>query len=168
MRGAAGSLRSGAIRVDRARAKSIFLSPDGQLGLLPLGALLRDDGRFVLEETPLVYVGSGRDLLEEEAPAFSPQLTVYAVPLAPDESSSPSASPSATTAEALRLEELARQAGWAVSTYVGADATEDRLRAQPPAGILHLATHGDYIEDIDLDRISWTLRDPMLRGFAVL
>jgi CHAT domain-containing protein len=41
----------------------LFLSPDGELNLLPFEALLNEEGKFVIEEYRLNYVASGRDVL---------------------------------------------------------------------------------------------------------
>lgn len=44
-------------------SKPLFLSPDGELNLLPFEALLSEEGKFVIEEYRLNYVASGRDML---------------------------------------------------------------------------------------------------------
>ena len=50
-----------------------------------------------------------------------------------------------TRAESKGLQELAREWGWEVEVYEGAEATEDRLRALQSPGVLHLATHGFFL-----------------------
>ncbi len=42
----------------------IYLSPDGALGLLPLGILVAPDNSYVIENYRLCYLTSGRDLLK--------------------------------------------------------------------------------------------------------
>ncbi|MBN2560014.1 MAG: CHAT domain-containing protein [Phycisphaerae bacterium] len=44
-------------------SKHIFVSPDGDLNFVPLGALRDSSGRYVLEDYDISYVSSGRDLV---------------------------------------------------------------------------------------------------------
>ncbi len=142
----------------------LIVSPDGRLNLVPFGTLLAEDGRFVLEERPIVYVASGRDLLETSAgaPSFDTTLTVYAIPL----DARASGPPSAILREAEVLAEIAGKHGWTVETLVDEMATEERFRAGPQSRIVHLATHGTFLEEGE-KVLPWTLQDPMHRGFVV-
>ncbi len=47
----------------------VLWSPDGALSLVPLGALVAPDGRFLVESRLVTYLTSGRDLLRFEGPA---------------------------------------------------------------------------------------------------
>jgi CHAT domain-containing protein len=47
----------------------VLWSPDGALSLVPLGALVAPDGRWLVESRLYTYVTSGRDLLRFEGPA---------------------------------------------------------------------------------------------------
>jgi hypothetical protein len=49
--------------------KDIFISPDGNLYLLPLEVLQRPDGKFLIEEYTFNYLATGRDL-----PAFNKRI----------------------------------------------------------------------------------------------
>lgn len=56
-------------------AKQIYLVPDGSLHLVDFGALPKSDGRFVIEESPLlVYLTSERDLIRQESETPIPSL----------------------------------------------------------------------------------------------
>lgn len=50
-------------------ARHLLWSPDGALQLVPLAALAGEDGRYVVQERLVTYLGSGRDLLRFEAHA---------------------------------------------------------------------------------------------------
>ena len=44
-------------------ARTVLLAPDGELHLLPFGALRDEKGRWLLQDWTFAYLGSGRDLL---------------------------------------------------------------------------------------------------------
>ncbi len=155
--------------------RRLFLSPDGQLGLVPFAAL--HDGRgFLLDSFDFTYLTSGKDLLprpQENLPAASvvvladPDFRASAAtaPLAPANTSSPAersaslerffSTPRAdlastpwvplpgTRQEAESIKRLLPQA----QLFLGAEATKQRLLQLPTPGILHLATHGFFLED---------------------
>ena len=43
--------------------RTVFLSPDGGLNLIPFGALVDEQNRYLVENYSLTYLTSGRDLL---------------------------------------------------------------------------------------------------------
>src|SRR6185503_1538114 len=61
--------------------RTLLLSPDGGLTLSPWGALVDEDGRYLVESYSLTYVLSGRDLVRyasQPAPARQPPVVVGA------------------------------------------------------------------------------------------
>ncbi|SEM94889.1 CHAT domain-containing protein [Stigmatella aurantiaca] len=147
------------------KAHRLFLSPDGQLGLVPFAAL-HDGHRFLVDAFDFTAVTSGKDLLprpQKTAPATS--IVVLADP---DFSAAPSAQPFSvagasaqperpgargvalgplpgTRQEAEAIQRLLPQA----KLFLGPEATKERLLHLPAApGILHLATHGFFLEDV--------------------
>jgi CHAT domain-containing protein len=55
-----------------------------------------------------------------------------------------------TAKECQTLEKVARNNGWKIETFMGAEASETRLRAVQSPGVLHLATHGFFLPDIEI------------------
>src|SRR5262249_14381614 len=45
----------------------VLLAPDGALHLLPFGALVDENGKYLVETLSFTYLTSGRDLLRQEA-----------------------------------------------------------------------------------------------------
>ncbi len=155
--------------------RRLFMSPDGQLGLVPFAAL-HDGRRFLLDSFDFVYLTSGRQLLprpEKTVPAAS----VFVL-ADPDFAATPRTTPSAsgplpTLAErSASLERffstvrtLLPASGWVplpgtrqeaesiqhllpqARLFLGPEATKERLLQLPTPGILHLATHGFFLED---------------------
>nr|WP_245768890.1 CHAT domain-containing tetratricopeptide repeat protein [Stigmatella aurantiaca] len=153
--------------------RRLFLSPDGQLNLVPFSALHDGEG-FLLDSFDFTYLSSGRELLPrplDSAPSSS--VVVLADPdfTAPS-LYAPSGAPPSSTASPLpdALErffaaprsDLTRSA-WVplpgtrleaqgiqrllphAQVFLGSDASKERLLNLPTPGILHLATHGFFL-----------------------
>jgi CHAT domain-containing protein/lipopolysaccharide biosynthesis regulator YciM len=195
------------------KTRRLFLSPDGQLALVPFAAL-HDGQRFLVDAFDFTYLPSGKNLLprpEEKAPPGS--VVVLADPdfgaprpaLPHSQGDAPVqawrsmanerffSSPRAALAqrawahtplpgtrqEAEAIQRLLPQA----QLFMGAEATKERLLRLPPPGILHLATHGFFLEDapqlpgsravghfgaLGEDRQAPSPPDPLLRSGLVL
>jgi CHAT domain-containing protein len=146
-------------------AKRLFICPDANLNFLSFAALLESDGRFVAEKYPISYIGSARDLAKKPSDKISKSMAIFANPQfdAGGKSSKTTemvAMRSAeadvfgsialpplpgTETEAQSLGSLATESGWNVKSALGHEATEARVRNAPKPGILHLATHGFYL-----------------------
>jgi CHAT domain-containing protein len=50
------------------RGSLLLLAPDGALNLVPLGAILLPDGRYLIEKYPVHYLSAARDLLRLRTP----------------------------------------------------------------------------------------------------
>nr|WP_244237092.1 CHAT domain-containing tetratricopeptide repeat protein [Corallococcus llansteffanensis] len=155
--------------------RRLFLSPDGQLGLVPFAAL-HDGRRFLLDSFDFTYLTSGKELLprpQETVPSSSvfvladPDFNASPrTPLPASGNTPPRASPSdalerffstaradlsasnwvplpGTRQEAESIQRLLPQA----QVFLGPEATKERLLHLPIPGILHLATHGFFLED---------------------
>jgi CHAT domain-containing protein/Tfp pilus assembly protein PilF len=155
--------------------RQLFLSPDDQLNLVPFAAL-HDGQRFLIDTYDITYLTSGRDLLPRPqretstgsvvvlaAPDFSAPLPV---PRASSEDMPPQAAPSSsidrllsslragvaettwvplpgTRQEAQAIQRLIPHA----QVFLGPEATKQRLLRLPTPAILHLATHGFFLDD---------------------
>ncbi|KFE64395.1 hypothetical protein DB31_2189 [Hyalangium minutum] len=159
------------------KTRRLFLSPDGQLALVPFAAL-HDGEQFLVERFDFSYLTSGKDLLPrplEGAPATS--VVVLADPDFSAPLPTPAPSMEAPSAQAYRSSSLERffsrlseeptQRAWApvplpgtrqeaeaiqrlvpqAQLFLGAEATKERLLQLPPPSILHLATHGFFLKD---------------------
>ncbi|RKH48245.1 CHAT domain-containing tetratricopeptide repeat protein [Corallococcus sicarius] len=149
-------------------AHRLFISPDGQLALVPFAAL-HDGQRFLVDTHDFTYLTSGKDLLprpQRSAPASSvvvladpafnatPVAPMKAPPLWPERSVSSGLAAQVprdwnlvplpgSRQEAEAIQRLIPQA----QLFLGPEATRERLLRMPTPGILHLATHGFFLED---------------------
>ena len=156
--------------------KTIIVSPDAELSFVSFATLLTPDDRFLSEKYSIRYVASGRDLLGETKPAAGSKTTMR-VFANPDFGGIAAAQhvdqknvvalrsvemrdlqgislPSlpGTEKEAAELEARAKKSNWQPQTYLGAKATEAELRKVNSPRVLHLATHGFFLPEIDLGK----------------
>jgi CHAT domain-containing protein/Tfp pilus assembly protein PilF len=154
-------------------ARQILVSPDGALNLIPFEALVDEQGQYLIERYAFTYLTSGRDLLrlqvERESkseplviadPRFGEwdQLAKADVPrrkgpgwmrfrqsmtMGTDPSSIHFAPLMGTELEAREIKSLFPEA----RVLVGEEATEASLKQAVAPRILHIATHGFFLED---------------------
>jgi CHAT domain-containing protein/tetratricopeptide (TPR) repeat protein len=140
-------------------ARHLFLSTDGQLALVPFAAL-HDGDRFLIDSFDLSYLTSGKELLprpEDVEPSCSmvvmadPDFRASCRPAGLESTSSPRTETAerpwvplpGTRQEAEALRRLMPQA----QVFLGAEATKERLLGLAAPGVLHVATHGFFLED---------------------
>ncbi len=156
-------------------ARHLFLSPDGNLNLIPFEVFRKPESGFLIEEYTFNYVSSGRDILGfgKKGRAEGKSLILGdpdfdAVPADesrqyPNEASAKKAPlhmPNGTlrglrfdrlpeTLEEVRtIQEILGKA--TADLFTGDGATEQVLRQITGPRILHLATHGFFLRDIEI------------------
>jgi CHAT domain-containing protein len=130
----------------------LLISPDGQLNLLPFGALVNETGQFLVERFSLTYLTSGRDLLrlQSVAPGGGGSVIV----------ANPQFRLSAADSGATSLTESPASAAWrplqgteadaqrllpSAHLLYGPQATEAAVKRLEAPEILHIVTHGVFI-----------------------
>jgi CHAT domain-containing protein/tetratricopeptide (TPR) repeat protein len=148
----------------------LLVSPDGALNLIPFEALVDERGRYLVERYQWTYLTSGRDLLRMQVsreekygplivanPAFGEPSTASAAVQGPaarkgerrrsvtsarDLSEVYFAPISGTAREAQAIQLLFRDA----TVLAGERATESSLRQLAAPRMLHIATHGFFLQ----------------------
>jgi len=149
-------------------ATRLLVSPDGELNLVPFEALLDENGRYAVERFSISYLTSGRDLLRLEVPrpekreaivladpdfgdptSAQPRLTQASlrrsVTIAPDLSALYFAPLAGTADEARAIKTLFPDA----TLLTGTHASKSALAHIEAPRILHIATHGFFLDDPD-------------------
>ncbi|RYZ44091.1 MAG: tetratricopeptide repeat protein [Myxococcaceae bacterium] len=165
------------------RTRRLFLSPDGQLALVPFAAL-HDGHQFLVDTFDFTYVSSGKDLLPRPPERVSPDAVVvlanpdFSSPL-PAHTASQRGAPGLDRSPSLNdffsmLSTDGVQRAWALTPlpgtrqeaeaiqrllpqaqlFLGPEATKERLMQLPTPGILHLATHGFFLGDASVSTAS--------------
>jgi len=155
-------------------ATRLLVSPDGELNLIPFEAMVDEHGRYLIERYAFTYLTSGRDLLRMQVPreSFSNPLLI-ANPLFGEPESEqttgklraarpptpPSIRRAVTTARDLSevyfapLGGTAQEAQAIKSLFPKAivltqqQATEAALKRAIAPSILHIATHGFFLQE---------------------
>ncbi|MBW4546981.1 MAG: CHAT domain-containing protein [Symplocastrum torsivum CPER-KK1] len=149
-------------------SRTVLLSPDSQLNLIPFAALVDENNRYLVENYSITYLSSGRDLLRLQNPTQSSSSPVLFANPDYDKPGNPSV-PVATTRSTLnqRSTELAQiQVGPlpgtameaeaiapmlpGVTVLTGSQATENALKQLQSPKILHIATHGFFLNNVPL------------------
>ncbi|MBE9098235.1 tetratricopeptide repeat protein [filamentous cyanobacterium LEGE 07170] len=167
------------IRELTGEATHLLMSPDGALNLIPFSALMDESNTYLAERYTFTYLTSGRDLLRlqrETAPGQGPVLVANpdygAIPPSPpyqggnqaqrppyqggfrgisNQRSSDFGSLNTFAPLPGTEEEAAAIAPLLSNPLVldGADATEEALKQVDRPSILHIATHGFFLQDQD-------------------
>ncbi|MGB3188213.1 MAG: CHAT domain-containing tetratricopeptide repeat protein [Limnoraphis sp.] len=144
--------------------RHILLSPDGELNLIPFGALVDEKGQYLIENYTFTYLTSGRDLLrlQTDTPSQQPPLIIAnpnfqdkanptTINSLADQSKSNLVSRGifSTTYDSLPGTEAEAEAIKALLpnaiVLTESDATENAIKASKSPQILHIATHGFFL-----------------------
>jgi CHAT domain-containing protein/Tfp pilus assembly protein PilF len=147
--------------------KKLVIGPDGELSFLSFAALQDTSGKFLLESYEIAYVGTGRDLIRQVKGEKNKRIALFANPNFDLKSVSVSKNTLAlrsgelsefakialpqlpgTQVESEIIQQEAKDAGWEVTAFSGADATKQHLLELNNLGILHMATHGFYLNSL--------------------
>jgi len=152
----------------------LFLSPDGDLHLVPFEVLIGPRGRYLMEEYRISYIGAGRDIVRfTDRTSPKPHALLFADPdynlglpqrekvlqelqvpgeirgaVTRDASQLWFRPLPGTEKEAQEIEKALKQAfSWKVGRYQRERALEEILLSADSPQVLHLATHGYFLPD---------------------
>ncbi|MFL6229739.1 MAG: CHAT domain-containing protein [Pyrinomonadaceae bacterium] len=136
--------------------RTVFVSPDGALNLVPFAALVDEGGKYLVESYSINYLTSGRDLLRLQVsapprgeavvlanPAFDGGGGAQAARRSDDLAAMQFAPLPGTAAEAQALSTILPGA----QVLTGAAASEAALKRVTAPSVLHVATHGFFLPD---------------------
>lgn len=145
-------------------AQRVVFSPDGLLNLVPFAAMQDKDGHYLIESKQIAYVTSGRDLTRSDL-GFKPESELY---LSANPQFDLTAQASAGTDDSMRgavrsagfdmhfsalpgtaeeARQIPHQLGGKQAVLTGAQATEESVLNIRRPRVMHLATHGFFLED---------------------
>ncbi len=123
----------------------LLISPDGALNLIPFEALQDENSKYLVEKYSITYLTSGRDLLRMQIERESKSgMLLMANPLFGAASADKFFAPLAGTFQ----EAQTIQKSFPTATLLtGKQATETALKQTAAPKILHIATHGFFLEN---------------------
>jgi len=165
-------------------AKTVLISPDAALNLVPFAALVDERGRYLVENYTFNYLTSGRDLLRFAArePNRQPPL-VFADP---SYDSAPAAAAGGNGGGRGGRSGDLRQLTWTPLTWTSeeakdlkalmpdakvltrSEATEHALKQARAPRILHIATHGFFLDESGQHPSGGGDQNPLLRSGLAL
>ncbi len=131
--------------------RTVFFSPDGALNLIPLGALVDENGRALIEDYHITYLTSGRDLLRLQLEHDAKGQSVVLAD--PDFGAAGAKSKQGISPDRGRRSAKINRGTLHFGPLLGtqpltrAHATETALKQVHQPSVLHIATHGFFLPD---------------------
>lgn len=129
--------------------KMIYISPDGVYNQLNLNTLKKPDGDFVLNRYDLVIIGNSKDLIALKAKKQgAPRKSAFLLGF-PDYATSEISSLPGTKTEVDGVARLLKASGYQISQFMEKQATEANVKAIKGPALVHIATHGYFLKDVE-------------------
>jgi len=171
-------------------ATRLLISPDGALNLVPFEALVDEHGRYLIERYSTSYLTSGRDLLRAQIDrARAGKAVIVADPLFGDPAVTAARRPHTAARETRRsvtgggsvsdlyfsplagtaIEGRAIKALFPDATLLmGRRATKAEVQRVTAPSILHIASHGFFLDDVAGGTPGTAAQNPLLRSGVAL
>ncbi len=140
--------------------KKIYFSGDGVYNQINPESFRKQDGSYLIDSYKFYFVSNTRDLVDASKSAKEDKSLVEnnAVLIGNPDFNMGASGPENTIVgsidplpgaevEVKEVAELLKNSNWNVQVYTGKDATEEVLRSLDSPRILHIATHGFFLED---------------------
>jgi CHAT domain-containing protein len=129
--------------------KLIYISPDGVYNQLNLNTLKKPDADYVINRYDLVIVGNSKDLIalkskKAKVPKKNAMLLGF-----PDYGSGDIVPLPGTKAEVEAISKILKASGYSVTEFSQKTATEANIKAVKGPTVVHIATHGYFLEDVE-------------------
>lgn len=155
--------------------KLIYISPDGAYNQMNLNTLRRPQEDYVINRYDLVIIGNSKDLVGlKNRKTSAPKKNAFLLGFPEYESASVPALPG-TKVEIDGISKILKTSGYQVTQVMAKDATEKNVKAVKAPALVHIATHGYFMQDagesgttlfgVNSEKAS---RNPLLRSGLIL
>ncbi len=163
------------IDTEIADKSDVYVSLDGVYNQINPNTLKTPSGSFLIDEKKLIFINSSKDIInlkENQTSATQKTATLIGNPHFGSEGRITKLPGTKTEVESI---EKLIGSKYKTTTYVEKNATEANLKKSNPT-ILHIATHGFFLSDVDISKSSRTLgvesskakENPLLRSGLML
>lgn len=140
----------GPIEVEVADKTKLYVSTDGIYNQININTLQDPSGTYVIEKFDIVLIGNSKDLLQAQ---LQNKITKKAFLLGnPDFEGSAVAALPGTYTEVLNISKSLKSKAFSTEVKTKGQATEQSIKAVDSPGLLHIATHGYFLEDQQLGK----------------
>lgn len=129
--------------------KGIYISPDGVYNQLNLNTLKKPGGDYVINRFDLTILGNSKDLIKlknKKAGAAKKNATLLGFP---DYAGNSIAALPGTKVEIDGISKILKASGYQVNQLTQKTATEANLKNVKGPALMHIATHGYFLKDVD-------------------
>ncbi|MBL7834112.1 MAG: CHAT domain-containing protein [Cyclobacteriaceae bacterium] len=163
------------IEKELAGKKLIYISPDGVYNQMNLNTLKRPDQDYVVNRYDLVIIGNSKDLIALKARKTSvPKKNAFLLGF-PDYGTLDIVSLPGTKVEIDGVAKVLKTSGYQITQVMAKDATEKNIKSVKAPSLVHIATHGYFLQDagegegsvfgVNAESAS---RNPLLRSGLIL
>lgn len=144
-----------------ANASKIYFSSDGVYQQVNLNTLRNPETKkYILDEAEIQLVSNTKDILQEHSTVVSKKANIFSYPdygvKTSDENPSETRLPGfpelkelpGTKAEADSIKRIMSTQSWAIEEFLRKEATEDAIKKINNPQVLHIATHGFFLNDV--------------------
>lgn len=152
--------------------KTIYISPDGVYNQINLNTLKSPAGNFLINRYDLVIVGNSKDLIGlKSAKAAVAKKSAFLLGF-PNYGGDAVASLPGTKVEVEGIAAILKTAGYKVALSEQAEATEAKIKSVSGPALVHIATHGYFLQDTGGDAVGVdqenAKNNPLLRSGLLL
>jgi CHAT domain-containing protein len=154
--------------------KLIYISPDGAYNQINLNTLKKPGADYIINRYDLVILGNSKDLIalkSKKAKAPKKNATLLGFP---DYGAGDIAALPGTKVEIDNIAKVLKTSGYQVTQYTQKTATEKNLKAIKAPTLVHIATHGYFLKDIESSGAAFGIHlenandNPLLRSGLLL
>jgi CHAT domain-containing protein len=129
--------------------KMIYVSPDGVYNQLNINTFKKANGDFVINQFDIAIIGNSKDLVVLKGKKPRTQKKSATLVGFPDYGAGDVVPLPATKVEIDGIARLLKNSGYQVTSFSQKTATETNLKSIKGPAIVHIATHGYFLQDVE-------------------
>ncbi|MFN8842904.1 MAG: CHAT domain-containing protein, partial [Chryseotalea sp.] len=154
--------------------KNIYISVDGVYNQINLNTLKKPDGVFLLQQYEIALLGNTKDFIEIKKRKISTGKKNAVLVGFPDFGATEPLALPGTKVEVENINKNLKTAGYTTQLFQQREASEKNLKNVKAPEILHIATHGYFLQDVENQDNAFGVasenatRNPLLRSGLLL